>query len=121
MRCYRRRLNITYKDHVTNEEVRNKVQDANGNHYDLLSIVKHGKLIWYGHISRASSMTKTILQGSERIKKETAKEMGRQQNKTDWAGLEFVESVREVERRVEWRGVVETSSVVPQGPSMLKD
>ena len=26
MRCYRRLLNISYKDHVTNEEVRNRIQ-----------------------------------------------------------------------------------------------
>ena len=25
MRCYRRLLNISYKDHVTNEEVRRKI------------------------------------------------------------------------------------------------
>ena len=28
MRCYRRLLNSTYKDHVTNEEVRRKIQEA---------------------------------------------------------------------------------------------
>ena len=30
MRCYRRLLNISYKDHVTNEEVRRKIQAAIG-------------------------------------------------------------------------------------------
>ena len=30
MRCYRRLLNISYKDHVTNEEVRGKIQAAIG-------------------------------------------------------------------------------------------
>ena len=30
MRCYRRLLNISYKDHVTNEEVRRKIQTAIG-------------------------------------------------------------------------------------------
>ena len=28
MRCYRRLLNISYKDHVTNEEIRNRLQSA---------------------------------------------------------------------------------------------
>ena len=32
MRCYRRLLNISYKDHVTNEEVRNRIQNATGVH-----------------------------------------------------------------------------------------
>ena len=39
MRCYRRLLNISYKDHVTNEEVRNRIQNAIGMHDDLLTIL----------------------------------------------------------------------------------
>ena len=35
MRCYRKILRITYKDHVTNEEVRAKIQQAIGPHEDL--------------------------------------------------------------------------------------
>ena len=64
MRCYRRLLNISYKDHVTNEEVRNRIQNATGVHDDLLTMVKKRKLRWYGHISRSSGMAKTILQGT---------------------------------------------------------
>ena len=64
MRCYRRLLNISYKDHVTNKEVRNRIQNAIGVHDDLLTIVKKWKLRWYGHISRSSGMAKTILQGT---------------------------------------------------------
>ena len=48
MRCYRRLLNISYKDHVTNEEVRNRIQNAIGVHDDLLTMVKKRKLRWYG-------------------------------------------------------------------------
>ena len=62
MRCYRRLLNISYKDHVTNEEVRNRIQNAIGVHDDLLTIVKKWKLRWNGHISRSFGMAKTILQ-----------------------------------------------------------
>ena len=56
MRCYRRLPNISYKDHVTNEEVRNRIQNAIGVHDDLLTMVKKWKLKWYGHISRFSGM-----------------------------------------------------------------
>ena len=63
MRCYRRLLNISYKDHVTNEEVRNRIQNAIEMHNDLLTMVKKRKLRWYGHISRCSGMAKTVLQG----------------------------------------------------------
>ena len=40
MRCYRKILHISYKDHVTNEQVRAKIQQAIGPHEDLLMIVK---------------------------------------------------------------------------------
>ena len=59
MRCYRKILHISYKDHVTNEEVRAKIQQAIGPHEDLLTIVKRRKLqfgvvIRYGqnHLAR---------------------------------------------------------------------
>ena len=65
MRCYRRLLNISYKDHVTNKEVPNKIQNAVGVHDDLLlTMVKKQKLRWYEHISRSSGMAKTVLQGT---------------------------------------------------------
>ena len=51
MRCYRKILHISYKDHVTNEEVRPKIQQAIGPHEDLLTIGKRRKLQWYGHVS----------------------------------------------------------------------
>ena len=44
MRCYRKILRISYKDHVTNEEVRAKIQQALGPHEDILTIVKRHKL-----------------------------------------------------------------------------
>ena len=40
MRCYRKILHISYKDHVTNEEFRAKIQEAIGPHEDFLTIVK---------------------------------------------------------------------------------
>ena len=64
MRCYRKILRISYEDHVTNEEVRAKIQQAIGPHEGLLTIVKRRKLQWYGHVSRSSGLAKTILQGT---------------------------------------------------------
>ena len=51
MRCYRKILHISYKDHVTNEEVCVKIQHAIGPHEDLLTMVKRHKLQWYDHVS----------------------------------------------------------------------
>ena len=64
MRCYRKILHISHTDHVTNEEVRVKIQQAVGPHEDLLTIVKRRKLQWHGHVSRSSDLAKTILQGT---------------------------------------------------------
>ena len=69
MRCYRRLLNISYKDHVTNEEVRRKIQAAIGEYDELLTLVKKRKLRWLGHVSRSSGLAKTILQGTVKGKK----------------------------------------------------
>ena len=38
MRCYCKILRISYKDHVTNEEVRSKIQQAIGPHENLLTL-----------------------------------------------------------------------------------
>ena len=46
MRCYGKTPRISYKDHVTNEEVRAKIQQAIGPHENLLTIVKRRKLLW---------------------------------------------------------------------------
>ena len=54
MRCYGKILHISYKDHVTNEEVRSKIQKAIGPYEDILTIVKRRRLQWYGHVSRSS-------------------------------------------------------------------
>ena len=50
IRCYRKILHISYQDHVTNEEVCAKIQQATGPHQNLLTIVKRRKLQWFGHV-----------------------------------------------------------------------
>ena len=76
MICNRRLLNISYKNHVTNEDVRSRIQNATGVHDDLLTMVKKRKLRWYGHISRSSGTAKTIVQGTVKGASGTAEEMG---------------------------------------------
>ena len=72
IRCYRKILHISYKNHVTNEEVRAKIQQAIAPHEDLLTIVKRRKLQRYGHVSRSSGLAKTILQGTVKGKENKA-------------------------------------------------
>ena len=59
MRCYLKILLISYKDHVTYEDVRAKIQQAFGPHEDFLTIVKRRKLQWYGHVSRLSGLARS--------------------------------------------------------------
>ena len=60
MRCYCKMLSISYKDQVTNEAVRAKIQHAIGPHEDLLTIVQRHKLQLYGHVSGSSGLAKSI-------------------------------------------------------------
>ena len=55
---------ISYKDHVANEEVHAKIQQAIRPLKNLLTIVKRRKLQWYGDVSRSIGLAKTILQGT---------------------------------------------------------
>ena len=100
IRCYCKTLHISYKDHVTNEEVCAKIQQAIGPHEDLM-IVKRRKLQWYGHVSRSSGLAKTILQG----KVKGGRRQGRQRkswedNTREWTGLEFTKFQRAVENGI---------------------
>ena len=52
MRCCRKILR-SYKDHVTNEEVRAKIQQAIGPHEDLPTIGERCKLKWNGRVFRS--------------------------------------------------------------------
>ena len=92
MRCYRKILHISYEDHVTNEEVRAKIQQAIGPQEDL-TIVKRRKLKWYGHISRSSGLAKTILQGTVK----GGRRQGRQKKAwedtiREWTGLKVAKT-----------------------------
>ena len=93
IRCYRKILHISYKDHVTNDKVCAKIQPAIGPHEDFLMIIKRRKLQWYGHVSNSSGLAKTTLQGTVK----GGKRQGRQQKRwediiREWTGLEFAKS-----------------------------
>ena len=108
-------LLLLYKDHVTKEEVRAKIQQAIGPHDDLLTIVKRRRLQWYGNVSRSSGLAKTILQGTVK----GGRRKGRQKKKwedsiKEGTGLEFIKSQMVVKNREKWRNLVVQSSVVLQ-------
>ena len=121
MRCYRTILRISYKDHVTNKEVRAEIQQAIGPHEDL-TIVKRRKLQWYGHVSRSSGLAKTTLQGTVTGKRRQGRQKKRWENNIrEWTGLEFAKSQSAVENRGKWSKLVLKSSMMPQRPSWIRD
>ena len=88
MKCYRKILRISYKDHVSNEEVRAKIHQAIGPDEDLLTIVKRHKLQWYGHVSRSSGLAKTIWQGTVKGGRRQGRQRKRwEDNMREWTDL----------------------------------
>ena len=108
--------------HVTNEDVRAKTQQATGPHKDFLTITKRCKLQWYGHITCSSGLAKTILKGTVKRGKRQGRQRKRWEDSIrERTGLEFAKSQRAVEKREKWTKLVMNSSVVPQRPSRLRD
>ena len=100
MRCYRKILRISYKDHVTIEEVRAKIQRAIGPHEDLLNVVKRRKLKWYGHVPRSSGLAKTILRGTVKGGRRQGRWKKRwEDNIREWTGLELAKFQRAMKNR----------------------
>ena len=121
MRCFRRLLGISYRDHVTNEKVGNRIRQAIGP-YDDLTTVKKRKLRWYGHKTRSTGLAKMILQGTVQGGRRRGRQKKRwEDNVTEWTGLKLREALRKAENREEWRTVVARSSLVPQRSNRLWD
>ena len=90
----------SYKDHVTNEKVCAKIQQAIGPHEDLLTTVKIRNLQWYGHVSRSSGLAKTILPGTVKGGRRQGRQRKRwEDNIREWTGLDFAKSQRTVDNR----------------------
>ena len=121
MRYYHQVVRISYKDHVTREEVRAKVQQAIRPHEKLLAVVKRRKLKWYGHVSRSSGPANTILQGAVKGKRRPGRQKKRwEDNIGERTGLVFADFHEAVENREICRTLVVKSSVVPQRPPAVK-
>ena len=101
IRCYRKILRISYKFHVTNEEVHAKLQQAIGPHEDLLTTVQRRTLQWYSNVSRSSGLVKTILQRTVKGRRRQGRQRKRWDGniRVEWTGLEFDKSQRAVENR----------------------
>ena len=77
MRCYRRLLNIPYKAHVTNDEVRRKIQSVIGEYNELLDPGQETetKMVW--PCIKGSGLAKTILRGTVKGKRRRGRQKRR--------------------------------------------
>ena len=122
MRCFRRILGISYVDHITNEEVSNKITQAIGPYKDLLTTVKERKLRWYGHVTRSSGLAKTILQGTVQGGRRRGRQKKRwEDNITEWTGMNLSSTLRMAEDREQWRELVARSSTAPPRSHRLRE
>ena len=104
MRCFSKLFAISYRDHITNDAVRDRIRQAIGLYDDILTTVKKHKLKWFGHVSISAGRAKTSLQG----KVQGGKRRGRQKkcwenNISEWTGLKFCDALRESEIKIKWR------------------
>ena len=92
MRCYCKILHISYKDHVTNEEVCAKIQQAIGPPEDLLTIVKRQNAVVGSWLPFIRSGQNHLAKHSEKGKKTrlTEEEVGRQHQGMDRPGVHQV-------------------------------
>ena len=68
---------------------------------------------WFGHVSRSSSLAKTIIQGIVKGKRKRGRQKKRWINNIkEWTGMDFASSNRAAENRTRWKGIVANSSVV---------
>ena len=103
-KCLRKLLRISYREHKTNQYVKDKVKSLVGPQEPLLATVKRRKLLWYGNTTRHNSLCKTILQGTV----EGGRKRGRQRkswldNVTEWTELPLQDTLTQAAERPRWR------------------
>ena len=107
MRCYRKILHISYKDHVTNEEFRAKIQEAIGPHEDFLTIVKKTQtaVVW-SCLPFVRSGPHHRARHSKREKKtrQTKEEVGRQHQGMDRPGVRQIQEASREQGKMEKTG-----------------
>ncbi|XP_076468832.1 uncharacterized protein LOC143299483 [Babylonia areolata] len=116
-RCLRRLLHISYKEHKTNDYVRNLLSNLVGPQEPLLVTIKRRKMAWFGHVIRHNTLSKTILQGTV----EGGRRRGRQRkswsdNVKEWTKMTMPDLLTTAANRTAWRAMT-SSSCPPNDPS----
>ena len=89
MRCYRKLLNISYEDHITNEEVRKKSEATIGEYEELLTLDKKRKLINWLRL-KVSWFSKDDPTGRSERKRRRGRQKKRwEDNIKEWTGVQL--------------------------------
>ena len=116
MKCFRKLLRISYREHRTNVSVLNEIEDLVGAQEPLLGTIKRRKLAWFGHVTRHDGLCKTVLQGTV----EGARGKGRPRkswtdNIKKWTAMKCHDLLVAAQDRPRWRRIVDSSaSLSPQ-------
>ena len=120
MGCYRRLLNISYKDHWGSQQNPECSWSAwwspnHGKETETQIVWPHLKILWHGedNSARDSERSKKARRGRQKKRWED--------NIKEWTGMGFGDSLRAGEDREGWKGIVATSPVVLWQPPRLKD
>ena len=115
MRCFRKLLGISYRDHITNDAVTDRIRQAIGPYDDILTTVKKRKLKWFGYVSRSAGLAKSILQETVQGRRRRGRQKRRWKNNiSEWTGLRFCNAKKKAENKIKWRERV-AMSVGPNG------
>ena len=109
-------MHISYKDHITNEIVCQKIQAAIGPYEYILTTVKKIKLRWFGHVIRSSDLCKKIVQGTTVLVRKEKEESKSYDGKTisENGPVSISTAVREQPKTVrDCRRLSPMSTVVP--------
>ena len=116
MRCFRRILKITWRQKITNTEVKERITRQIGKYEPLLETARRRKLQWFGHITRRTgSLAYDIMHGAV----EGNRNRGRPRNSwlgdiVAWTKRDATTCVRLARDREGWRKIV-NSSKCPNG------
>jgi hypothetical protein len=76
----------------------------------LLTVVKHCKFAWFGHVNRHDSLLKTILQGTvQGMRRQGGQRKNWSDNIKQWTKCSIPKLIRIAERSEQWRALCEIS------------
>ena len=105
-KCYRRILNITYMDRISNEQVHNWITQECGPQKPIIKTIKCKIMQWFSKVSTTDGLSKDILQG--KVPGKRPKGRPRKQwtdGPKQWTGLSLYNLTRMAEDPICWNDI----------------